>query len=404
VFARSVDTQIDDGKSQRLVLSVWLPPIPIPGPARAVTSSTASNKIATSIAHRCNGLPSKEGQWGGLLNLEGASRFSTPSSGARRPRGHLPGCPDRLRRKALEGLADGKSRAADYAGRRALAAFIGRSAKLRELVLQRSAQSTVTSRWDMLAPALMLGSAVVLIALERLFPYTPGQRFLRAGMFTDLFWYAIAQSWVLGILIAWLSDRMDAATGLSRFHLVSGWPIWLQLLFFLVEHDLYIYLFHRWQHHSPILWRIHEAHHSEKDVDWLAGARSHALEILINQTIEFAPMVLLGAAPQLALIKAAVDAAWGMWIHSNIDVRTGWLQRIINGPEMHRWHHAIEITEGGLNFSTKLAIWDWLFGTAYLPASKPAGFGLTDERYPKGYLRQHLYAFRRRDETATSSG
>ncbi|OFX20218.1 MAG: fatty acid hydroxylase [Anaeromyxobacter sp. RBG_16_69_14] len=249
-------------------------------------------------------------------------------------------------------------------------------------------------RWDILAPAITIGSTFVLVALERRFPYTPGQRLLRPGFFTDVIGYGIVQSWILGNTIGWLIGRLDAATGLSRLHLVSAWPMWLQLLFFLVEHDLYIYLFHRWQHHNAFLWRIHEAHHSVKDVDWLAGARSHSLEILTNQTIEFAPMVLLGASPEVVVIKATVDAVWGMWIHSNIDVRTGWLQRIVNGPEMHRWHHAIEITEGGINFSTKLAIWDWLFGTAHLPAHKPAGFGLTDERFPTGYLRQHLYAFR----------
>ena len=71
----------------------------------------------------------------------------------------------------------------------------------------------------------------------------------------------------------------------------------MQVLFFLLTHDLYIYLFHRWQHANKWLWRTHEAHHSTKEVDFLAGTRSHALEILVNQTIEFAPIVLLGADP-----------------------------------------------------------------------------------------------------------
>ena len=75
---------------------------------------------------------------------------------------------------------------------------------------------------------------------------------------------------------------------------MSRWPVWVQLLFFLVTHDLYIYLFHRLQHRVPLLWRVHEAHHATDDVDWISGARSHPLEILINQTIEFAPIVLLG--------------------------------------------------------------------------------------------------------------
>ena len=53
--------------------------------------------------------------------------------------------------------------------------------------------------------------------------------------------------------------------------------------------------------------------------------------------------MLLGAAPEVALIKGTIDAVWGMYIHSNIDVRAGVLQYVLNGPEMHRWHHAIEI-------------------------------------------------------------
>ena len=124
------------------------------------------------------------------------------------------------------------------------------------------------------------------------------------------------------------------------------------------ERRMLWFLFHRWQHGSALLWRIHEAHHATTDVDWLSGARSHALEILINQTIELAPIVLLGAAPEVALIKLTLDSIWGMYIHANIDVRSRRLQWIINGPEMHRWHHAIEIRDG-VNFATKFAWWDW---------------------------------------------
>lgn len=116
---------------------------------------------------------------------------------------------------------------------------------------------------------------------------------------------------------------------------------------FFVTHDFYIYCFHRLQHRSNLLWRTHAAHHSVDDVDWLSGTRSHALEITINQTIEFLPIVLLGAAPEVALMKATIDAVWGMYIHSNLNVRSGVLQRVINGPEMHRWHHARELEMPG---------------------------------------------------------
>ncbi len=259
-------------------------------------------------------------------------------------------------------------------------------------------------------PILVIAAALLFILLERIFPYDKGQPFFREGFFSDLILYALLQSYVLSLVIGAFIYWIDAQTGLSRLRLVGEWSVWAQVVFFVVTHDFYIYWFHRWQHRHKVLWRLHEAHHSAKQVDWIAGMRSHSLEILINQTIEFAPIILLGASPEVVLIKGAIDGIWGMWIHSNINVKTGALQFVINGPEMHRWHHAKEIKEGGLNYSTKLAIWDWLFGTAYLPKEKPSGYGIADEQYPlsvieapwhvrlwcdaKSYIQQHLYAFR----------
>jgi len=46
------------------------------------------------------------------------------------------------------------------------------------------------------------------------------------------------------------------------------------------------------------------------------------------------------------------------------------------------------------NFSTKLAIWDWMFGTAYLPADEQAKTYGVRSWFPKHYLGQTLYAFR----------
>ncbi|MCA9617460.1 MAG: sterol desaturase family protein [Myxococcales bacterium] len=247
--------------------------------------------------------------------------------------------------------------------------------------------------WAILSPLIITLSAWGYVALERLLPHDRGQKLFRKGWFNDFFLYSIAQSYVLGLVIAELIAFIDTSTGWSRLGLVSGWPIWAQLVFFTVSHDLYIYAFHRLQHKSPILWRIHEAHHSVENVDWLAGSRSHALEILINQTIEFAPIVLLGAPPEVALMKGTIDAVWGMFIHSNIDVSLGPLRKIINGPRLHRWHHSLHYEGAGFNYGTKLAIWDFLFGTAHDTEEKPVAYGL-EEPFPEGYVAQQLYAFR----------
>src|ERR1700742_4048041 len=201
---------------------------------------------------------------------------------------------------------------------------------------------------------ILFSFAAIIIAGERIAPYRKGLPFFRDGFWVDLVWYTLIQSYFLKILIFdYVIQPMDKAWHLSSLHLVSHWPVAVQVLFFLVVHDFYIYWFHRAQHHSKLLWRTHEAHHSNKEVDWLAGTRSHALEILINQTVEFAPIILLGANPIVVPIKALLDAVWGMYIHSNIDVRPGKLQYIVNGPEMHQWHHSNNREVFFANYSTK---------------------------------------------------
>ncbi|MCI0448701.1 MAG: sterol desaturase family protein [Chlorobi bacterium] len=251
---------------------------------------------------------------------------------------------------------------------------------------------------------IVVFAASVLVLLERIFPYNKGQKFFREGFFNDFVLYNFLQSFILGIIISYIIQFLDGITQLSEFRLISRWPVWVQVIFFVITHDFYIYWFHRWQHKNKYLWRIHEAHHSTFSVDWLSGVRSHSLEILINQTVEFAPIILLGAAPEVAVYKGTISAVWGMYIHSNIDVKSGWLQYFINGPEMHRWHHSDDETdtETGVydyrdkNFSTKLAIWDWIFGTAYKPSQKKSEiYGLRDMDFPKNYFRQHFFAFRR---------
>jgi sterol desaturase/sphingolipid hydroxylase (fatty acid hydroxylase superfamily) len=247
-------------------------------------------------------------------------------------------------------------------------------------------------QWDVLSPAAICAGAAAVAALERALPFER-QRFLREGFFTDLFWYALVQGTLVSGAARLLVDRLG-----SPLPLVSGWPIAAQVAFFLVLHDFAIYWFHRYEHRNPWLWRLHEAHHAPTSIDWIATARRHALELFLTQVIIiYASLYLLGAAPATIGIIAVLDSVWGMWIHANVDVRSGWLQRIINGPEMHRYHHSANVAQD-VNFASKLACWDWMFGTAHLPRSgRPGAYGLgRGERFPDGYFAQLRHAFRPR--------
>ena len=254
-------------------------------------------------------------------------------------------------------------------------------------------------RSEYISLSIIITWATTLIILERLYPYQKGYKIFREGFWMDFFWYTIVQSYILSIVIAFIIRSIDSSTHITRLHLISSWPLAGQFLFLMVSHEIWQYWFHRLQHQNRYFWRVHEAAHATPEVDWLVGSRSHAFEILIAQTFEFAPIILLGAAPEIALIKGTVDAVWGMYNHSNINVRHGWLIYLINGPQLHRWHHAVNLpdTSRGVNFATKLSIWDWIWGTAYLPKDDimPVYGIIGQKEYPNySYFRQLWMIFR----------
>jgi sterol desaturase/sphingolipid hydroxylase (fatty acid hydroxylase superfamily) len=245
---------------------------------------------------------------------------------------------------------------------------------------------------------LMITGAAVIILFERIFPYNRNQNFFRKGWWNDFFWYNIFQTLIIGYIIFQIIHFLDNITGLSKAGIISSLPFWFQLLFFVITHDLYIYWFHRLMHKNMYLWRLHEAHHSVEEIDWIAGARSHSIEILINQTVEYLPIFLLGANPEIILWKNVINSYFGMFIHSNIYARTNFFifKYIINGPQFHRWHHSADAKIGNNNYATKFVFWDWIFGTVYLPEhTKCEKYGIEELEFPENYISQHVFAFRK---------
>jgi len=140
---------------------------------------------------------------------------------------------------------------------------------------------------------------------------------------------------------------------------------------------------------------LHETHHSSVDLDWLSAARFHPLEKILDRTVFLLPLTIIGASDAALLIWAAVDAFFGMFIHANVKWRLGPLIYVFVGPEMHRWHHALDPARRECNYGNNLSIFDWICGTAYVGSDDPIQFGVDDAEYPVENLgRQFLYPFR----------
>ena len=242
--------------------------------------------------------------------------------------------------------------------------------------------------------------AAIFATAERLFP-ARSQPLLRSGFLTDLLYIPIhflMRVILNGTLAVVLSDQARRLLPPGTVGVLEGAPLWVQVVVLLLVMDLVFYLIHRAKHQWSWWWRLHETHHSSRDLDWLSTVRFHPLEKAIDRLLYLVPLLVLGPCDDAVLAWAAVDAASGMLIHSNLPVRLGPLVYVLNGPELHGWHHAPDEAAQRTNFGNNFSIFDWLFGTARLRPELPPGFGTGDPDYPEGNLwKQFLYAFRPHD-------
>lgn len=251
----------------------------------------------------------------------------------------------------------------------------------------------------------LLGLSLLFLVLERVRPRAPGQRLARSGLATDLFYVVVNGHW-LGVGIAMLAaplaaalDGALAARGLSlHLDLARGLPAPVQFLAAFFALDLLQWGVHNLLHRVPALWRLHQVHHSILELDFWGSLRFHAGEVVLYKTLLYVPMALLGFDGTVLFWLAVVGTAIGHLNHANLDVRFGPLVYLLNGPEMHAWHHAHpevdpRLPRTGVNFGIHLSLWDWLFGTAHLPEDRrpPSRLGFAGiERYPRDPLRQAL--------------
>jgi sterol desaturase/sphingolipid hydroxylase (fatty acid hydroxylase superfamily) len=57
-----------------------------------------------------------------------------------------------------------------------------------------------------------------------------------------------------------------------------------------------------------------------------------------------------------------------LFTHANVRVPLGPLVYVLNCPQLHLWHHALEIpARRNVNYGSALSLWDFLLGTAHLP-------------------------------------
>jgi len=156
--------------------------------------------------------------------------------------------------------------------------------------------------------------------------------------------------------------------------------------------DFMLYWTHRLFHTVPLLWRAHRFHHEPRVLTPLTAFRFWPWEQAVHLTgsaagqgvavglsmwamgVAATPMMLLG----VNVFTLVWGAAFSHLRHSHVPMPfPRWLSHVLVSPQMHQVHHSVAAAHHDRNFATAFALWDWLFGTLYIPDPKERfAFGL----------------------------
>lgn len=193
---------------------------------------------------------------------------------------------------------------------------------------------------------------------------------------------------------SWLALRLGAS--FPRWGGVT-WTAWTTAVFtgaYFVVNDFGGFLNHWLHHRVPWLWPFHAVHHSAEVLTPFTLYRKHPLYDLSKHALRagingvFTGLVVFAfqSRPDVVTLLglnaayAAFQLAGGNLRHSHAWLHWGSvLGRLFISPAQHQVHHSLAERHRDRNFGTALALWDWLFGTLYLPEGvEELEFGLPE--------------------------
>ncbi len=287
------------------------------------------------------------------------------------------------------------------------------------------------------------------LALEWARPWRKEQPKFRKDFWLDFFYmffnffffslllYAAAST----VVVSAFETLVRSLSGweLSKIHLLQYLPYWAVLLVGFVLRDFVQWNVHRLLHRFAWLWEFHKVHHSVEQMGFAAHLRYHWMETIVYRSIEYLPLAILGVGLHEFFAMHIFAVAVGHYNHTNFYLNPsakglvfgaalgafvgfmvlelpflwaslacigagavlGFLLRpiwayIFNSPEMHIWHHAYELPANrphGVNFGITLALWDYLWGTNYIPHDgRDIRLGFADmEQFPKDFVQQSMH-------------
>ena len=147
--------------------------------------------------------------------------------------------------------------------------------------------------------------------------------------------------------------------------------------------DLWQYIWHRLNHQVTFLWKFHQVHHADKEMDASTGLRFHPIEIIYSNIARLAVIPIIGIQLDHLLMYEAILLPVILFHHSNINLSEQidrWLRIVTVTPHMHRLHHSDIKSETDSNYASVFSVWDRLFNSYTMrPIEHAITLGLSDK-------------------------
>lgn len=149
-----------------------------------------------------------------------------------------------------------------------------------------------------------------------------------------------------------------------------------------VTGDFALYWTHRIFHRFPLLWRAHRMHHVPEILTPITAFRFWPHEQIVHIGgaafmngfgLGVAATVLGATVTPLTLLGVnAFSLVWNLAFahlrHSHVALPfPRRLCYVLVSPHMHQVHHSVEERHHDRNYATVFALWDWIFGSLYIP-------------------------------------
>jgi sterol desaturase/sphingolipid hydroxylase (fatty acid hydroxylase superfamily) len=153
-----------------------------------------------------------------------------------------------------------------------------------------------------------------------------------------------------------------------------------------LAYELGYWLNHYLSHRVAFLWEFHRVHHTATVLTPVTNFRVHPVYTFIFVNILAISTAIANGIGNYMFGETAYQYAFSdtniilvIFIHTYVHLQhtelwipfSGALGRVFMSPAHHQVHHSTDPAHFNKNLGSCLALWDWMFGTLYVPGKEP---------------------------------